>query len=143
MTVPEFVKKAAREVHRVGSRETCDPPPSDTDEDWLILLKPTREVHRELTEEGWNLDGSFIIDAVNRCPVEERFRSYKLGDINLIVTKNYSFFQQFMAASSVAKRFNLLEKDDRIVLFQAVLYGNSCDHPMVLDTLGVSEEVEF
>ena len=45
--------------------------------------------------------------------------------VNLIVTRNDTFFNRFMAASSVAKRLNLLDKADRVAVFQAVLYGNT------------------
>lgn len=49
------------------------------------------------------------------------------GDVNLIVTQDNKFYDRFMAATSVAKRLNLLDKADRIALFQAVLYGNRCE----------------
>lgn len=45
------------------------------------------------------------------------------GNINVIVTPEMEFFDRFMAATELARRFNLMEKVDRIALFQAVLYG--------------------
>ena len=131
-TIPSYVHDAALSIHPVGSRVTCDPAPTGTDDDWLVLLRFGRDVHHKLSDDDWTLDGSFIKDEVNRNDSDTRFRSYKNGDLNLIVTKSPIFFRRFMAASSVAKRLNLLDKADRIALFQAVLYGNSCDNSDVL-----------
>jgi len=53
------------------------------------------------------------------------FKSYRLDDVNLIVTRQKRFFRKFLAATYVAKVLNLTRKRDRVSLFQAVLYGNS------------------
>jgi len=100
----------------VGSRVTCDPPPTNTDEDYLILVAANRfaALEVEVVGQGFALGGSRVGD---------EFRSYKLEAVNLIVTTKAEFFDRFMAATSVAQRFNLLDKADRIALFQAVLYG--------------------
>jgi hypothetical protein len=112
----------------VGSRVTCDPPPSGTDQDYLVLLN--RRIgdifHAILKDDDWEYGGSIIDDEVNLVPTADRFGSYRLDDINIIATYSPSFYQRFLAATSIAKRLNLLEKDDRIALFQAVLYGNEC-----------------
>ena len=55
------------------------------------------------------------------------FRSFRKGDMNIITTESMEFFDRFMTATALAKRFNLLEKADRIALFQAVLYGVDAD----------------
>ncbi|MNF99067.1 hypothetical protein D3C84_819530 [compost metagenome] len=52
------------------------------------------------------------------------FQSFTLDDLNLIVTFDPEFYRRFMAATGVAKHLNLLDKQDRVTLFQAVLYGN-------------------
>lgn len=36
----------------------------------------------------------------------------------------HDIYDRFIAATAVAKRLNLLDKADRIALFQAVLYAN-------------------
>lgn len=138
--VPDYVHKLAIAVRPVGSRVTCDPPPTDTDEDYLVLLMSNKDIGGRLGDDGWSLDGSFISDEVNRTEPEHRFTSWSRDGINLIVTRNFIFFQRFMAASSIAKRFNLLKKEDRIALFQAVLYANEA-----IDTslIPATEAVEF
>jgi hypothetical protein len=45
-------------------------------------------------------------------------------DVNLIATSDGDFFRRFLAATQVCIRLNLMNKEDRIALFQAVLYGN-------------------
>lgn len=113
-------------IEHVGSRVTCDPMPLETDDDYIVLALPGCRDQLESALLNWIPGGSEILDEVNSVPPDGRFRSYRLGEINLIVTESPVFFQRFMAATSVAKRLNLLDKRDRIALFQAVLYGNGC-----------------
>lgn len=103
----------------VGSRVTCNPPPVDTDKDWLALV--TDGAYPEaLIAAGFVQDGmpGFYTGNDNGG-----FRSWRLGEINLITTEDEEFFNRFVTATELAKRFNLLNKKDRIALFQAVLYG--------------------
>lgn len=116
----------------VGSRVTCNPPPTDTDSDFLILVSEENWLPLIYTLEllGMTLDGSRPDDPINDN--ETYFQSYSVGNVNLILTKSNVFYDRFMAATSVAKRLNLLNKSDRVALFQAVLYGN---YPPVLPPL--------
>lgn len=110
----------------VGSRVTCSPIPPDADEDYLVLSSAdvTPTLYTIITQDGWKFGGSVIEDSANTVPVGERFESFTVGDLNLIVTHSEIFHRRFLAATAVAKRLNLLAKPDRIALFQAVLYGN-------------------
>lgn len=114
----------------VGSRVTCKPAPTDTDQDWLVFVREEKfdALAQKLLGESWEVGGSLIPNDENHLSKHERFNSFTFGIDNLIVTCSEDFHMRFLAASSVAKRLNLLAKDDRIALFQAVLYGNSCDH---------------
>lgn len=111
----------------VGSRITCLPPPEGTDQDWLVLVDALKfsDFCNALHSADWNLGGSEIPDIVNRTPPEMRFKSFSKGDDNLICTISQEFFNKFIAATHVAKVLNLLKKEDRILLFQAVLYANA------------------
>ncbi len=127
MRVPTLPFEAAHCV-AVGSRVTCSPAPTDTDEDFLVFVPgEPNEVHalidRPLTEAGWDLGGSLPTDMQTPIESHHRFWSYTRGDQNLIITASEPFYARFLAATAVAKRLNLLSKDDRIALFQAVLYG--------------------
>ena len=116
--IVEALTDALVNAEPVGSRGTCDPAPTDTDEDWLGLV---REVPVEkLQEAGFSQEGSPEFYTGNDAG---GFRSWRKGEINLITTQSYEFFRLFLTATYLAKRFNLLRKQDRIALFQAVLYG--------------------
>jgi hypothetical protein len=109
----------------VGSRVTCNPAPVDTDEDYLALVAETMWPALTVTlSNGWEIAGSRPADQCN-INGDTSFVSFTSGHLNLIVTASPVFHQRFMAATSVAKRLNLLSKDDRIALFQAVLYANA------------------
>lgn len=113
-----------------GSRVTCEPPPTDTDIDYLGLVPAENwlEVDMWLLMNNWSLCGSHIAPEIPLTGIPaDTFRSYRHGSINLILTPDKVFFDKFMAATSVAKRLNLLDKSDRVALFQAVLYGAPCE----------------
>ena len=113
----------------VGSRATCSPPPTDTDQDWLLFVAKDNygPLVDSLLADGWDVGGSLVPLDESTLPPDWRFNSLKKGIDNIVITDSDIFHARFLAASSVAKRLNLLSKDDRIALFQAVLYANSCD----------------
>lgn len=113
-------------VTPVGSRVTCDPAPTNTDADFLCLVTPAAlpRAMTDLMEAGFEPSGSVILDDINYLPPEDRFASWKRGEVNVILTASPVFFRRFLSATAVAKRLNLLDKADRVALFQAVLYGN-------------------
>jgi hypothetical protein len=101
----------------VGSRVTCNPAPTDTDEDWLILVR------KRVPEILSRLDFEMDTGRAHYEPSEGQFNSWRRDDLNLIVTDDGRFYEKFSIATDLAKRFNLLHKRDRVALFQAVLYG--------------------
>lgn len=106
----------------VGSRVTCNPPPTDTDEDFLVtvLYFYHDEAIAALSADGFALDNP----NEHYVPDSGVFNSWRKGNTNIILTKDYDFARRFKAATFVAKQLNLLKKEDRVTLFQAVLYGN-------------------
>jgi hypothetical protein len=114
----------------VGSRVTCNPPPVDTDQDVLVFIDSENADYfvSKMKNAGFNVElgEGYAEDALNSGE-EDRFQSYRLGDVNLIVTVDERFYTRFSAATSMAKRANLMQKEERIALFQAVLYGNSVE----------------
>lgn len=106
---------------QVGSRVTCDPPPTDTDEDWVCLYYD--DLESILSKSGYTIEGN------PEKYDSSDFISYRNGEVNVIVIEDDDLYYRFLTATSLAKRFNLLDKKDRIDLFQAVLYGNGEGHP--------------
>lgn len=130
LNLPKHIVAFLHEPKAVGSRVTCSPPPLDTDQDWLAyccLENSPDAIQFALVADGWAKGGSFPSDLQRRASRTSTFISYRKGENNLIVTSDLSFYRRFLAATSVAKRLNLMHKEDRIALFQAVLYGNSCE----------------
>jgi hypothetical protein len=119
----DTVRAAALRFEPVGSRRTCVPPPTDTDDDYLVLVLDHTSYRVLVLNDGFEIGGSVFLDARSRLSGADRFSSYIRNEVNLIVTMDAVFFEKFMAATYVAKRFNLLNKEDRIALFQAVLYS--------------------
>jgi hypothetical protein len=125
LTLPFECKR----ITAVGSRVTCNPPPADTDQDWLVLVDKHKydQFAASLMADGWEVGGSAIpIDMDYRNP-HEKFNSFTKGDDNVIATASADFHRRFLSATATAKALNLLEKRDRINLFQAVLYAAICD----------------
>ncbi len=115
-------------IEHVGSRVTCNPPPTDTDDDWLYLVANIEEFVQSFKKDGFYVDGSLMggnVVAENEVCKHGLFVSMKhpVDDVNLIATSDREFFQRFLAATAVCRRLNLMNKADRIDLFQAVLYG--------------------
>jgi hypothetical protein len=113
-----------RRVVPVGSRVICNPPPTDTDADYLCLvaLGGAWDAEMALYSAGYERGGSEDPLTWQLGP-EREFTSYRKGEINLIVTDSPEYFRRFLTATVVATRLNLLKKDDRIALHRAVLYG--------------------
>ena len=116
------------DVSPTGSAFTCNPPVGDTDIDWIVLVKTFDDAEKlisVLKEDAWCTDtkASSITDD-SRVFADSIFRSCRRGPHNLIVTPHKGFYDKFRLATAVAKKLNLLNKSDRITLFQAVLYGN-------------------
>ena len=125
--IEELLRYANRH-ELVGSRITCNPPPVDTDQDVLVFIDEANadDFVWRMKQTGFNVElgEGYAEDALNSGE-EDRFQSYRLGDVNLIVTVDERFYTLFSAATAMARRANLMQKEERIALFQAVLYGNS------------------
>lgn len=106
----------------VGSRRTCNPPPTDTDDDYLILCEDRNQTAKSLKELGFeppeNIE-EYI--ALHNC----NFISLRFGELNFIVTDDVQWFDKFLTASYFAKKYNVTDKKDRIELFDSVMRGAS------------------
>lgn len=111
------------EHHLVGSMATCDPPPIDTDEDYIMLVRNTQQAIDRFIQAGYELESEIYVHEDDESISISEFVSLRHGKTNLIIAKNISFFRKFLIATDLAKRFNLMDKKDRIDLFQAILYG--------------------
>lgn len=108
----------------VGSRVTCNPPPTDTDEDYLVLVKDKYAAITGLLAIGFEYSGDPAKEAeyikMNKTS-QLRFTSLWMGDVNYIVTDSGFFFERFLTATHICKTLNLLNKADRVMVFEAVM----------------------
>lgn len=102
-----------------GSRYICNPPVEGTDEDYVVLAIDPNELVKKLRQHGFVETGD-----EDEYPEDGIFSTMRFGEINLIITEDEGFFGRFVAATEISRKLNLLNKPDRVALFQAVLYGN-------------------
>lgn len=102
---------------KTGSNYICNPPVTNTDIDELFLVTDLEKSINTLINLGWE-----------RCGKEEygigNWVAYRKGNLNALLTNDYNYFMQFLKATEEAKRLNLLEKKDRISLFERYLKKN-------------------
>lgn len=103
-----------------GSRYICNPAPKDTDNDTVILVNGFYDYDTILRDDGWE-DCGPDYDNVGE------FRAYRKGEENYIVTEDPEFYDSYVKATEGAKALNLLKKEDRIALFQAVCSASLMD----------------
>lgn len=116
---PEWVKHV-KAFSPTGSRVICTPPPTDTDEDWICFHPQHSKAMVALESNGFRSEGNPQFYTGND---RGSFRSLRKGEVNLILTDEREFYDLFVSATELARRFNLTRKSDRIALFQVVLYG--------------------
>lgn len=105
-------------VDPCGSRVTCSAPPESSDFDFLVEA-PGVDVSGVLTAAEFSREGGELYAGQANV-----FTSWRRGDVNFIVTSDPEFARRHRAAGHVCKSLNLMVKADRVLVFQAVLYGN-------------------
>jgi hypothetical protein len=113
-----FLDKVVK-MEYVGSRITCNPAPTDTDEDVLLLTDDLEALIGDCIEVGFTRDGD------TKASYPEGFVSLRSGSMNFIVTDDEEFYKKFMLATHVCKSLNVMEKSNRILVFQAILYDEA------------------
>lgn len=121
----------------VGSRRTCNPPPTDTDDDYLVLCNDAKQAVRSLKALGFEPSENIAeYLALNDCS----FTSLRFGELNFIVTDNLKWFDKFLTASYFAKKYNVTDKTDRIELFDGIMRGCSKSSDYAPDWFRVAQE---
>lgn len=111
----------------VGSRVTCDPPPTDTDQDYLVLVSDKRAAIESLKSIGFEYSADpEKVEEYQRMneTAAWSFTSMWFGDVNYIITDSQFFFERFLTATHVCKKLNLMKKEDRVMVFEAVRGGS-------------------
>lgn len=98
-----------------GSSFICDPPVTNTDTDYVVFVTDKKEVCQYLTENGWTFCGN---EAYSNP--DNDFLAVRNGDLNYILVDDEPTFDQWEAATLLAKKRNLLDKEERIKLFRNI-----------------------
>jgi len=117
-----YLNSINADISPAGSRVTCSPPPADTDADFLVLILPhdVAGCMARLSMMIWIWEGS---REHYQNQAQDSFMPFRKGSVNLLVSANAEWGRRHKAATFVCTRLNLMNKDDRVTLFQAVLYG--------------------
>ena len=113
--IPSYLYKVS---FPTGSNYICNPPVTNTDVDEMFLVDDLQEVNFQLTGLGWK-----------KCGLEEEtyqdkpshWAAYRKENMNALLTTNLKYFMDFFKATEEAKHLNLLNKEDRVALFQKIL----------------------
>jgi hypothetical protein len=114
---------------RTGSSYTCDPPVDNTDVDYLVLVRDLWQAVAALRDFGWTLcegkDGSYEEDDTYSLD----WYAVRKGNLNLILTGDPRWYQRAVQATTICKKHNVLDKDDRIIVFRWVRDGGGPVRP--------------
>jgi hypothetical protein len=119
----EITKAENEQWMPTGSKVICNPAPTDTDTDYVAVVDGVENLSYAvaiLIRHGFKAD----MDDHYQDLMEYSFISWKRNSDNIILTKNREFYDKHCVATQVCQKLNLLNKQDRIMVFQAVLYGN-------------------
>ena len=113
--IPSYLYKVS---FPTGSNYICNPPVTNTDVDEMFLVDDLQEVNFQLTGLGWK-----------KCGLEEEtyqdkpshWAAYRKENMNALLTTDLKYFMNFFKATEEAKHLNLLNKEDRVALFQKIL----------------------
>lgn len=108
---------------RVGSRVTCVPAPTDTDDDYLLLAHSSTtaaQLQYTLAKDGWTFP-------VFNPKVEAEYEhgrqlefTCRYDDINLIVVSDRVYYRNWLKARDVCAALNLMDKADRKLVHQII-----------------------
>lgn len=101
----------------VGSRVTCNPAPTDTDRDILVLC---------VEGESCDLIHKIFQAGGEPCGVldyGDDMKPVRLGEDNFLLTEDEDYYQKFCELTSVVRYLNIMDKPTRHHVFSAMLDG--------------------
>lgn len=116
----KFLKDYCEWYVLVGSRVTCNPPPTDTDQDVLVYTHDENTLTSHLLANGWTKDKDYDLPA---------FISYKKEDYNIIATPIQKWAIKFLKATKECKKNNVMDKAERIKVFDKYMKKASMPKP--------------
>jgi len=96
-----------------GSRVIVDPPPTDTDNDLVLLVDSVECFHEALDQFSWDTPHDMEYGGKR-----DTFATFRKGEYNLMVFEDATEFGAVLGATAVAKRINIKSKMERYALFE-------------------------
>lgn len=108
-----------------GSRYICNPPVTNTDDDYVLFVEDIKAAYLELLDTNWTIGGannaSYAVEDVGEWFSAKKHINGEV--VNYIVVGNQETFSKWVTATELCKKLNLLKKEDRIALFEVVVKG--------------------
>ena len=124
MTIQSIPEEFVDAWIRTGSSVICNPPVLTTDEDYVILANDPEEAKTALEDDGWDCCG----ETKKYGGDGSTFVAYRKGKLNYILVEDPAIFDQWEAATLLATKRNLLDKNDRIKLFKNIVKKSKHQH---------------
>lgn len=123
----------------VGSRVTCDPAPTDTDRDIIVMCCKGElyELAERIMQAGGTPCGEDYHDP------ENMLHPYRLEGDNYLLTESPEYFHRFIAVSEFCKAQNFMDKAVRKALFQAAMDSASAVWAIKVNYAPVSQDLEI
>lgn len=108
----------------------------DTDDDYICLvdIELLPKFEEALKTNGYTTAGgsNIRVRPLEAYPkfesIEDQasnvFRSYRKGELNVVLTASPDYYENFVKATLLAKQLNLINKNDRINLFHSICTDN-------------------
>ena len=123
-----------------GSNYICNPPVTNTDIDQMFLVSNLTETKEALIMDGWVICGT---DKGDLYPDDySDWLAFRKGNNNALCTNNVDYYLKFYKATELAKKQNLLNKQDRINLFSKITGRQNQKKPRPLNNINV-ETINF
>lgn len=118
-----------RKKQQVGSQTIRGAAHTYSDIDWLVLVWSKRLAIKHAKRSGFHQPSVTGLHSTISSPYTRSmgnvFESVRdCHNTNLIFTSSSKFYNRFVAANTLAINLGLIKKEDRVRLFQYVLYGN-------------------
>ena len=97
-----------------GSRVICDPPPTDTDRDFVLLVNDVATAACRLYRHGWQ-DPAGMSEYRGE---HGDFVTVRRGEDNAMLFGNPVEFGAVLAATCIATQKNIMQKSERYALFE-------------------------
>ena len=112
------------ETANVGSKVICNPIPEKSDTDYLFLVSDLSRDTKYLLESGWRTGGSKdVMSTSSWASLKKYNRKFKIYE-NFILTDDPMIFDSFVRATKLCKKLNLLKKEDRVTVHEALIYNH-------------------